>query len=308
MTSKLTVAFAAALLVHIVMGAMIAIGLALLPPSEPDVAAASPPSTRRFEVDLVAMQETPVTNVTATKAGSESTRETPDFPDSIVSSDVSIPSGVSAETHPTPGSESQETTLPEGGGTAQTAPGSIGREPMQGPAIATEASHERAEEDPLTRDDRTRETGQEWHRARQDAERAARDVDTRESRGALKPATVARKTPAPPSNGSPEAAPVAPASNQPESVTRGPITVRKSPPRYPRTLERKGIGGTVAIALQIDTTGRVSSAAVQSSSGQAELDRAALVAVQRWRFKPALKAGTAISSRSVVNIVFQPAN
>jgi TonB family protein len=89
-------------------------------------------------------------------------------------------------------------------------------------------------------------------------------------------------------------------------ISRGPVQVTSPRPRYPRALERKGIGGAVAVAISIDAKGRVSGVSVAHGSGHLELDRAALAAVRRWRFKPALRDGKQIASKTRVNIVFQP--
>ena len=103
----------------------------------------------------------------------------------------------------------------------------------------------------------------------------------------------------------PQSAP-APIHTKAKGETRGPMTVRQSPPRYPRNLERKGIGGKVSVLINIDSKGRVSSASVNRSSGHKELDKAATAAVKRWRFKPALKDGEKSASKTAVDIVFQP--
>jgi protein TonB len=43
------------------------------------------------------------------------------------------------------------------------------------------------------------------------------------------------------------------------------------------------------LAVQIDATGRPESVNVKTSSGYPRLDRAAVEAVRRWRFKPATR-------------------
>ena len=102
----------------------------------------------------------------------------------------------------------------------------------------------------------------------------------------------------------PQSPPQAPPA--PQGETRGPVTVRQSQPSYPRALERKGIGGKVSVMINVDPKGRVTSAAVNRSSGHDELDNAAITAVKKWRFKPALKNGNSIASKTAVEIVFQP--
>ncbi|MGK0185115.1 MAG: TonB family protein [Verrucomicrobiales bacterium] len=100
--------------------------------------------------------------------------------------------------------------------------------------------------------------------------------------------------------------PPAPPQIRPRGETRGPVTLRQTKPNYPRALERKGIGGRVSVLLDINGKGRVSSATVQRSSGQPQLDKAAIASAKKWRFKAALKNGAPVASRTAVNIVFQP--
>ncbi|MEZ5329738.1 MAG: TonB family protein [Verrucomicrobiales bacterium] len=119
------------------------------------------------------------------------------------------------------------------------------------------------------------------------------------------PPTAKNKQPARRQPKSKPTQPPAPVS-APRGETRSPVLVRQSHPRYPRTLERKGIGGKVSVMIAIDARGRVSSATVNRSSGHTELDKAAIAAVKKWTFKPALKNGSSIASKTAVDIVFQP--
>jgi TonB family protein len=56
---------------------------------------------------------------------------------------------------------------------------------------------------------------------------------------------------------------------------------------YPSLLRDAGVGGTVQVDFFIDTDGRVKNAVVNRSSGQAQLDRAALRVAGVYRFLPA---------------------
>lgn len=60
-----------------------------------------------------------------------------------------------------------------------------------------------------------------------------------------------------------------------------------SAPVYPKDLERKGITGTVGLAIVVGPDGGVQSVDISSSSGQSELDQAAIVAAYTYRFEPA---------------------
>ena len=60
-----------------------------------------------------------------------------------------------------------------------------------------------------------------------------------------------------------------------------------SAPAYPKELERKGITGTVGLAIVVGVNGGVQSVDVTSSSGHAELDQAAITAAYTYSFEPA---------------------
>ncbi len=59
------------------------------------------------------------------------------------------------------------------------------------------------------------------------------------------------------------------------------------PPGYPRLARRRGLEGVVLLEVLVDISGKVADLRVDTSSGHAILDRAALKAVRRWRFTPA---------------------
>lgn len=102
-------------------------------------------------------------------------------------------------------------------------------------------------------------------------------------------------------SGSPNPAPTASRARALKSVDY----LRNPPPAYPASARRRGIEGTVRLAVDISASGRVENVRIRLSSGNADLDRAALEAVQRWRFRPARAAGRKIASRAVIPIVFQ---
>ncbi len=58
-------------------------------------------------------------------------------------------------------------------------------------------------------------------------------------------------------------------------------------PRYPESARRQGIEGEALLRFQVLATGRVASVSVVRSAGHPDLDRAAVEAVQAWRFEPA---------------------
>jgi TonB family protein len=100
------------------------------------------------------------------------------------------------------------------------------------------------------------------------------------------PVRVARKRPAGPSR---RAAP------DPGNV----------PPRYPKLAEDRGIAGAVLLRVVVSPEGEVISVAVRESSGHALLDREAVRAVLRWRFRPALREGVPVVAAVEVPIRFE---
>lgn len=84
-----------------------------------------------------------------------------------------------------------------------------------------------------------------------------------------------------------------------------PQPTRKFPPTYPSSLLSKGIGGRVLVSCTVDATGKVIATSIKSSSGHPELDKSAINAVNRWRFKPGTRGGKQVKSVAVVPFNFE---
>lgn len=84
-----------------------------------------------------------------------------------------------------------------------------------------------------------------------------------------------------------------------------PQPVAKSQPVYPSSLLSKGIGGKVVVACMVDASGKVTSAKIRNSSGNRALDDAALAAVRKWKFKPAVRNGKAAKATALVPFNFE---
>ena len=76
-------------------------------------------------------------------------------------------------------------------------------------------------------------------------------------------------------------------------------------PTYPMSARRSGFEGVVKVTAMVDASGAVTSADVLATSGHASLDQAALEAVRRAVFAPALQEGKPVPCRIVVPIRFQ---
>jgi protein TonB len=84
-----------------------------------------------------------------------------------------------------------------------------------------------------------------------------------------------------------------------------PTAVNKLPPTYPSSLLSKGIGGRVLVNCTVDATGSVTATSIKQSSGHPDLDKAAINAVNKWKFKPASKAGRSIKASCIVPFNFE---
>src|SRR5580704_17906265 len=62
----------------------------------------------------------------------------------------------------------------------------------------------------------------------------------------------------------------------------------------------------VSLAVTVDADGHVSKVEVTTSSGQADLDEAAVVAARQWTFTPAMRGDKPIPSRITVPFHFAP--
>ncbi len=75
-------------------------------------------------------------------------------------------------------------------------------------------------------------------------------------------------------------------------------------PVYPSIARREHWVGRVTLRVQVSANGTSDSVRVQHSSGHEELDESAVEAVQKWRFIPAKRGDTPISSSVLVPIIF----
>lgn len=127
------------------------------------------------------------------------------------------------------------------------------------------------------------------------------DVPVPEPRTGDEQPRLVETAPPPPPPGAPTTAPrpSAPvASTQPQPVS--------SPaPKYPAQALRRGEQGTVMVSVEVGADGVPTAVDVARSSGSRHLDRAAVDAVRRWRFRPAMADGRPTTGRVQVPISFK---
>ena len=80
---------------------------------------------------------------------------------------------------------------------------------------------------------------------------------------------------------------------------------RRIEPVYPPASRRLDEEGVVLLRVLVDERGRPREVQVAKSSGFDRLDQAAVTAVRRWQFSPAMQASGAVSAWTRVNVVFQ---
>lgn len=80
--------------------------------------------------------------------------------------------------------------------------------------------------------------------------------------------------------------------------------LQNPPPVYPALARRMGEQGRVLLRVLVTADGAAERVELKSSSGAQRLDRAAIEAVQHWRFVPARQGGQAVSAWVVVPISF----
>lgn len=111
------------------------------------------------------------------------------------------------------------------------------------------------------------------------------------STAASRPATPAATPDAAPAT--PAAAPVAAA---PSGETRDAVLVKSIPPQYPTAALRRRQEGWVQVEFTVTSSGSVANARVLDADPPRTFDRAALDAVQRWNFNPAMRNGAAVEA------------
>jgi protein TonB len=99
----------------------------------------------------------------------------------------------------------------------------------------------------------------------------------------------------------PSAEPSTPAVMEAKSLS----VMRRVEPVYPPASRRLDEKGVVGLRVLVDERGRPREVQVAKSSGFDRLDEAAVTAVRRWQFSPAMQESRAVTAWTRVNVVFQ---
>ena len=132
---------------------------------------------------------------------------------------------------------------------------------------------------------------------------------SRDAASGMAPPSAQPSTPAPHIIQAPPAATPPRAAPTPEAVasqatTSAPVPLQSPAPSYPPEAFRNGESGTVLLRVHVDPQGVPYTIDLVQSSRSRALDRAATQAVQRWRFRPAIRGGQPVAGEVQVPITF----
>ncbi len=85
---------------------------------------------------------------------------------------------------------------------------------------------------------------------------------------------------------------------------RDPSPLARVQPEYPAAALRTREEGTVLVRAEVDALGNPTNVDIAKRSGSRDLDRAAMAAVRKWKFEPAMKGGKAVASTVQVPVDF----
>jgi len=87
-------------------------------------------------------------------------------------------------------------------------------------------------------------------------------------------------------------APEPPQAAVPESTP--PVIIERVEAAYPTKARKRGERGTIVLKVLVNEQGRIVRVVVDQGMPGSELEAAAMSAVLRWRFKPALENGSPV--------------
>jgi protein TonB len=89
-----------------------------------------------------------------------------------------------------------------------------------------------------------------------------------------------------------------------EGNVQPPKALTTAPPVYPESAKTAKIEGIAVVETVIDETGRVTQPKIKATSGDKDLDKAAIDAVLAWTFKPATLDGKPVPVYYTLTIRF----
>lgn len=98
--------------------------------------------------------------------------------------------------------------------------------------------------------------------------------------------------------------PLVTSTNQGEATSSGGRLLHMEEPEYPRRALRGRLEGRVLLSFTIGTDGRVRDAVVEEATPRGMFERAALAAIDKWRYEPFVEDGVATERQAVQEITF----
>lgn len=89
------------------------------------------------------------------------------------------------------------------------------------------------------------------------------------------------------------------------AVETAPSEVSNPPPEYPVLARRRGFEGSLVLMFEIRDDGTCGEIRVLESSGHEILDEAAVGAVRKWRFQPAMRNGRPVPTWQKLRVTFK---
>ncbi|MGQ4584457.1 TonB family protein [Lysobacter sp. F60174L2] len=83
------------------------------------------------------------------------------------------------------------------------------------------------------------------------------------------------------------------------------VTSDRTPPRYPASALKQGIGGKVVLVVDVDANGRATAVEVERSEPAGVFDQAAIDAAWQWTFNPEIRDGKPVAGQVRVPITFE---
>ena len=84
------------------------------------------------------------------------------------------------------------------------------------------------------------------------------------------------------------------------------VVIERAPAEYPKGAMRKCIEGNVVLRFLVTTDGTTSDIEVVSSKPEGVFEKAAIKAVEKWRFEPRVINGVPVQREETQRLVFEP--
>jgi protein TonB len=88
-----------------------------------------------------------------------------------------------------------------------------------------------------------------------------------------------------------------------KEVDQPPVATSQPPVVYPRTLRTQRLEGSVDVGFVVSAKGTVQDPHAVSSTNEG-FEQAAIDAVKKWKFKPAMKDGKPVNTKVLVTVTF----